>query len=95
MLTSKAYTLQDNKTIYEKIRTARELVVKAQYICSMQVDTNWYWNQHPQHHLITVSTHTILHPRLEVNAVTYFHAIPTSVCNITQEKNPYQDILYV
>ena len=57
------------------------MVFKAQYICSMQVDTNWYWNQHPQQHFITLPTRTILHTRLEVNAVTYFHAIPKIVCN--------------
>ena len=39
---SEAYTIQDNTKIDGKIRTAEELVVKAQYICSMQVDTNWY-----------------------------------------------------
>ena len=31
---------------------------------------------------------TILHPRLEVNAVTYFHAITKSVCTRTQAKKP-------
>ena len=62
MFTSEAYTLQDNTTIDGKIITSGELVVKAQYICSMQVYTNWYWNQHPQHHVITVPTCTILHP---------------------------------
>ena len=50
----------------------------------MQVDTNWYWNQQPKHHAITVPKRTMLHPLLEVNVVTDFHAIPTSVCNMTQ-----------
>ena len=45
MFTSEAYTLQDNTKIYGQIITAGELVVKAQYLCSMQLDTNWYWNQ--------------------------------------------------
>ena len=62
------------------------LVSKAQYICSMKVDTNWYWNQHTQHHVITFLTRTILHPKLEVNSVADFHAIPKSVCNRTQAK---------
>ena len=31
-------------------------------------------------------TRTTLHPKLEVNAVTEFHAIPTSLCTRTQEK---------
>ena len=46
----------------------------------MQVDTNWYWNQQPKHNVITVPTRKIIHPKLEVNAITDFHAIPTSIC---------------
>ena len=79
IFTSEEYTLQDNTTIYGKIITAGELVVRSQYLCYMQVDTNWYWNQHPHQNVITVTTLTILHPQLEGNAVTYFHAIPKSV----------------
>ena len=86
MFTSEAYTLQDNTTIDGKIITAGEFFVKAQYLCSMQVDTNLYLNQQPQQHIITVPTRTKLHARLEVNPVTYFHAIPTSVCTRTQAK---------
>ena len=52
----------------------------------MQVDTNCYWNQHPQQNFIIVPTRTIIHPRLEVNEVTDFHRIPKSVCNRTQAK---------
>ena len=44
MFTSGAYTLQENTTIDRKNITAGELVVKAKYLCSMQVDTNWYWH---------------------------------------------------
>ena len=95
MFTSEAYTLQENTTIDGQIITSGELVVKAQYLCSMQVDTNWYWNQQPKQHVITVTTRTILHPQLEVNTVTYFHAIHTSVCTSTQEKNSNQNSLYV
>ena len=95
MFTSEAYTLQDNTIIDVHIITAGELVVKAKYICSMQEDTNWYWNPHPQQHVITVPTRKILHPQLEVNAVTDFHAIPTIVCNRKQAKKSYQHSLYV
>ena len=95
MFTSGAYTLQENTTIDGQIITAGELVVKAQYLCSIQIDTNWYWNQQPKHHVTTVPTRTIIHPQLEVNEVTDFHAIPTSVCSSTQAKNPSQDNLYV
>ena len=72
--------------MYGQIITSGELFVKAQYLCSMQVDTNWYWNQYPQNHVITVPTRTILHPLLEVNTVTYFYDRTKSLCNKTQEK---------
>ena len=62
------------------------MVVKAQYLCSMQRDTNWYWNQQPKNHVITAPIRKILHPQLEVNAITDFHTIPTSVCYRTQAK---------
>ena len=61
----------------------------------MQVDTNWYWNQQTKQNVIIVPTRTIIHLQLEVNAVTYFHKITTSVCTRTQAKNPYKDSLYV
>ena len=84
MFTSLAYTLQENTTIDGQIITAGEFVFKAQYLCSMQIDTNWYWNQQPKHHVITVPTRTILHPKLEVNVITDFHSILTSVCSRKQ-----------
>ena len=86
IFTSGAYTLQENKKNYGHIITADELVVKAQYLCSMQVDTNWYRNQQLKHHVITVPTRTTLHTQLEVNTVTDFHTITTSECFRTQEK---------
>ena len=42
MFTSGAYTLQENIKIDGQIITAGVLVFKAQYICSMQVKTNFY-----------------------------------------------------
>ena len=95
MFTSGIYKLQENTTIDGQIITAGELVVKEKYLCSMQVDTNWYWNQQPKHHVITVPTHTIIHPQLEVDAIIEFHAIPTSACSRTQAKKPSQGSLYV
>ena len=62
------------------------MVVKAKYLCSMQVDTNWYWNQQPKYHVITVPTRKILHPLLEGDAITDFHAIPTSIFSRTYAK---------
>ena len=61
----------------------------------MKVDTNWYWKQQPKHHVITVPTRTILHQKLEGDAITDFNLIPTGICSITQEKNPSQGNLYV
>ena len=60
------------------------MVVKAQYLCSMQVNTNWYRYQHHQNHVIIVPTRTILHPRLDVTKITDIHDIPKSVCNREQ-----------
>ena len=62
------------------------MVVKSQYLCSMPVDANWYWDKQPKHHVITVSTRTILHPQLKVNAVTDFHAMIKIICTSTQAK---------
>ena len=95
MIQTEVYTLQDNTTIDVLIMTARELVVKAKYLCSKQVGTNWYWKQLPKQHVIIVLTRTILYPRLEVNSVTYFHVITKNLCNRSQAKQPYQYILYV
>ena len=59
MFTPEEYSLRGNKTINGQIITAGELVVKSQYIRSMQVDTNWYWNQHTQQHFIKLPAQTI------------------------------------
>ena len=40
---SEAYTLQNNTIIYGQVIYSGELVVKVQYICSMQENANWYW----------------------------------------------------
>ena len=69
-----------------KKKTAVELVVKEKYLYSVQIDTNWYWNQQPKHHVTTVPTHTILHPLLEFDEIPGFHTIPTGVCSRTQGK---------
>ena len=42
MSQSGAYTLHNNTTIDGKMITAGKLVAKEQYLCSMQLDTNWY-----------------------------------------------------
>ena len=58
------------------------------YTCSIQIETNWYWNKQSKKNVITVPTRKILHPQLEVNTVTDFHAIPKSICTRTQVKKP-------
>ena len=84
MFKLEAYILQDNTTIDGQILTSGELIVKAQYLCSMQEITNWCWDQYPQQQVITVPTRTIIHQQLDVTAIKYIHDIPKSVCNRTQ-----------
>ena len=86
IFTSEANKFQDTTTIYGQIITTGKLVVEAQYICSMKVDTNWYCNQHPQQHAIIVPKFTIIHPQLEFIAVAYFHDIPKIICNREKAK---------
>ena len=45
MFISEAYKLQNNTTIDGQIISAGGLFVKAQYICSMQENTNEYWEK--------------------------------------------------
>ena len=45
-----------------------------------------YRQEQPNNHVITVPTRTILHPQLEGDAITDFHAIPTSICSISKAK---------
>ena len=87
MFRSEACKLHDNTRIDGQIITAGELVVIAQYFCSVQVNTYCCWDKHPQHHVITVTTRTILHPLLEFNEITDIHEIHKSVCTRTQEKS--------
>ena len=85
VFTPDAYKILDNTTIDGKNIISGELVVKTQYIFSLQVNTNWCWDQHPQQHVITFPTRTILHLRLKVNAITDIQYITKSVCTRTQE----------
>ena len=64
MFTLEAYTLHYNTTIDGNFITSGGLVVKVKCLFSVQVDTNCYWNKHPQHHVIIVSTSTIIRPRI-------------------------------
>ena len=66
-----AYTLQNNTTIDRQVISAGKLVVKAQYICFMQENINWYWKQQPLQNTIIVPTRKIIHPRLDVIIMRY------------------------
>ena len=70
-----AYTLQSNTTIDEQVLYSGELFVRAQYICSMQENTNWYWKQQPPKQTIIFPTRTIIHPRLDVITIRYVQYI--------------------
>ena len=85
-LLSEAYTLQNNTTIYGQVISAGELVFKAQYLCSMQENTNWYWKQQPLQHTIIPPTRTIIHARLHVIIIRYVQEIPRNLCSRKRAK---------
>ena len=47
---SEAYTLQNNTTIDGQVISAGQLVIRDQYLLSIQENTNWYWKQQPLQH---------------------------------------------
>ena len=83
---SKAYTLQNITAIDGQVISAGELVFKAQYLCSMQKNTNWYWKPQPLQHNVIVPTRTILHPSLVVIIIRYVQDIPKNICIINQSE---------
>ena len=89
---SEAYKLQKNTTIYGQGISDSELVFKAQYICSMQENMNWYCKQQPLQHTIIVSTRTILHTRLDFIIIRHVQDITKNICIKNQEKKQYKDI---
>ena len=92
---SEEYKLQNNTTMYRKVISTGELVVKAQYLLSMQENTNWYWKKQALQHTIVFPTQTIFHPCLDVITIIYVQYITNNACNSIQEKNPYKDVLLV
>ena len=56
----------------------------------MQDSTNWYWYKHPQKQAIIVTTHIILHPRLEVVGIIDVKYMHKTVCNRVQAKTIIQ-----
>ena len=69
-----------------QIISAGKLVVKAQYLCPMQENTNWYWKQQSLQHNIMVTTCTFIHLCIDVERITDVPDIPKTVCNRIQEK---------
>ena len=66
MFISEAYRLQNLTAIERQNISAGELVVKAQYLGSMQENTNSYWKKQPLQQSIIVPTRTIIQTRLDV-----------------------------
>ena len=87
---SNTYTIKSNITIDGQGIYAGELVVKAQYLCSMQENTNCYWKQQPLQQTVKVSKHTILHPRLEVIIIRYVQYITKKLCSRNEVKKAIQ-----
>ena len=87
---SYAYTLQSNTKIDGQVISDGELVVKAQYLCSMQEKNNWYWKQQPLEYTIIVPTCTILHSRLEVIIIIHVKEIPRKLCGRIKAKKETQ-----
>ena len=87
---SEACKLQNKTTIDGQVISAGKLFVKAQYLCSVQENTNWYWKQQPLQQTIMVTTHNILHPCLDVITIIYFQDIPKNVCNRIWAKKSIQ-----
>ena len=94
-LISEAYTLHNIAQIYGQVISSGELVFKAQYICSMQENANWYYKQQSLKQTIMVPTRTIIHQRLYVEIIRCVQDIPNNFCNIIYKKDPYKDILFV
>ena len=92
---SEAQRLQNNTKIDGQVIYSGELVAKAQYLCSMQENTNLYWKQEPLQHTIIFPTRAILRSRLDVITIIYVQDIPKNVCNNIQEENTHKDILLV
>ena len=81
---SEACTIQNNGKIHGTFISAGELVSKAQYFCSAQENSNWYWEKQSLRYNIIVPTCTIIHPRLDVVIIKHVQEIPKTVCNRIQ-----------
>ena len=78
--------LQNNTKIDGNIIFSGELVVKSQYLCSRQENSNLIWKQQSLQQEIIVPTRTILHTCLDVVRLTCVQDISKTVCNMIQSK---------
>ena len=77
---SKPYKLQDDKKVDNQVMRAGELIVKAEYINIKKSNTNWYCQQLGTNQIVTIATHTSVHPCLDVSTIKYVE-IYISLCN--------------
>ena len=91
---SDAYTLQSNTKIDGQVSSSVALVFKAQYILSVQENTNWYWKQKPLQQTNIVPTHTILNQHIEVIIIRYVQDITKKICGIGKAKKTIQTNQY-
>ena len=71
---------KNNTTNNGKVISAGELVVKAEYLFSVQENTNWYGKQQPLQQTIIFQTRTIIHTCLGVIILRYVQDIPNNLC---------------
>ena len=76
--------------MYGQVISDSELVVREQYLCSVQEYINWYWEQQSLQQAIIVPTCTILHPRLNVVIIRCVQDIPNNFCDRPQAITPIQ-----
>ena len=76
---------KNNSTIDGQVISDGKLVVKAQYLWSIQENTNWYCKQQPLQQHIIVPTLTITHPCIDVIIIRYVQDTPNNLCRKNQE----------
>ena len=69
---SESYPLQYKCKNNGQISEYGDLVVKAQYMDCIKVNTNWYWEQSTKYNTIIIPTCTIFHPSLDLVIIKYF-----------------------
>ena len=81
---SEAYTPQKNITVDGQVISASEIFSNAQYIFSIQGNSNRYCKKQPLQHTIIFPTRTVLHPCLYVIIIIYEQDIPNNLFSRNQ-----------